>query len=409
MSEKEENSQIKAEGKKIRNKKVVIQTTQEIKKVKSHKNSNDSNKHHHSHSSKQQIENPQKKESKHAHSHQSGNTHIEKHIIQTENKFSENSKKLTKAKSDLKKWSSFGDKMIDMLLTCLPESAIPTAPQKNKMVAIETLCKAVCQLVQHPTENPKYRELEKKYNKCKYQVKNMRRQCRDLHVEVQKNQQLLREHMMSIREREETEVEKKLQHLESIITEQYKQQAQFGLFEKLDHYDQIGAFNQNTSKINTLKTSSASKSKINRNATPINSSVNSMNNSKLNSSNKKVVSTKVVRTSKHIVSEKPTKKKPTIIIEEEEETDDSSSEYDGEEINESEIEESTNEISEEDEVEATTDGEEEENVLISSDESVGDNGDGNETEEEEEIVPTKQTSHMKSNHSKRKSEKKSVK
>lgn len=243
MNEEEENPILKDSDAKRHNKTVVIQTRQEIKKVHSHRHSDSSQKksnekhhHHHHHNSEKneneyiQKENQQdiqiKTESKRKSNNNS--SHVRFHH--------ESDSEFSKEKEEIRKWKTFADHIIDMLLMNLPKSEIPTIPQAGKMAAIETLCSTACRLLQNPTQNPKYQELETKYNKCKSQMKNMRKRCSQLYVEVQKNQQMLYQHMLSIQQKEENAVEKKLHNLESILSEQYKmQQIQFANLDEFDY------------------------------------------------------------------------------------------------------------------------------------------------------------------------------
>lgn len=252
MNEDEEHPVLKDSDTKRHNKTVVIQTRQEIKKVHSHRHSDSSQKksnekhHHHHHDSRNeehiQKENQQdiqiRDESKET---KNNSNHVRFHHQQSDSGCS-------KEKEELRKWKTFADHIIDMLLMSLPKSEIPTVPQAGKMAAIETLCSTACKLLHDPSQNPKYQELEKKYNKCKSQMKSMRKKCSQLYVEVQKNQQMLYQHMLSIQKKEETAVEKKLHNLESILAEQYKmQQIQFANLDDFD-YNMSQRQQLNTSK-----------------------------------------------------------------------------------------------------------------------------------------------------------------
>ena len=78
----------------------------------------------------------------------------------------------------------------------------------------------------------------------------MRKKCVQLHIEIQKNQQMLYEHMQSIQKKEENAVEVKLHNLETILSEQYKvQQIQFANLDDFDFHT-----NQNPQFYNSKKT-----------------------------------------------------------------------------------------------------------------------------------------------------------
>lgn len=223
------------------NKTVVIQTRKEIKKVHSHRHSDSSQKkshekHHHHNSKKNEqeyIQNEHQQEvqiKSEAKENKNTNNHVHFHG-QKQSEIN-----CSKERDELRKWKAFADHIIDMLLMSLPKSEIPSNPQVGKMAAIETLCSSACRLVRNPTQNPKYKELEAKYKKCKSQMKNMRKKCSQLHIEVQKNQQMLYQHMLSIQHKEENIVEKKLHNLETILAEQYKiQQMQFANLDEFEY------------------------------------------------------------------------------------------------------------------------------------------------------------------------------
>ena len=175
MNEDEEKPILKDSDTKKHNKTVVIETRQEIKKVHSHKHSDSSKKkseekHHHHHESNdnEEIHHQRQQENVQLHSEvkekRNNSNHVHFHHQKNEMNYS-------KEKEELRKWRAFGDHIIDMLLLSIPKSEIPSIPQVGKMAAIETLCSTACRILQNPSQNPKYQELEAKYNKCKNQMR----------------------------------------------------------------------------------------------------------------------------------------------------------------------------------------------------------------------------------------------
>lgn len=245
---------------KTQGKTVVIQTNEDVKQVKLRKSVDESNnqdqtiqvskKHsHHNKSSKKEKQNNEKKEPKEK---KKNETTIQEEKT-TEISHIHKEKKYSKEKIQLQQWEQFGDHIIDMLLTSIPQSEIPSTPQQGKMAAIETLCVTLCKIVQNPKQTPTYQELETKYTKCKNQMKHMRKRCKQLHCEIQKNQQMLCQHMNSIHKKEETAVEQHLKKLEMMISEQYNtQQMQFGSFDIINKDFQINS-SINTSKQRSKK------------------------------------------------------------------------------------------------------------------------------------------------------------
>ncbi|KAK8884135.1 hypothetical protein M9Y10_043241 [Tritrichomonas musculus] len=267
MNEDEEKPILKDSDTKKHNKTVVIETRQEIKKVHSHKHSDSSKKkfeekHHHHHESNdnEEIHHQRQQENVQLHSEvkekRNNSNHVHFHHQKNEMNYS-------KEKEELRKWRAFGDHIIDMLLLSIPKSEIPSIPQVGKMAAIETLCSTACRILQNPSQNPKYQELEAKYNKCKNQMRSMRKKCSQLHIEVQRNQQMLYHHMQSIHQKEEDAVEKKLHKLEAILSEQCKiQQIQFANLDDFDYsHSQTSQYYRTKNSPPRIKTNNVIKTK----------------------------------------------------------------------------------------------------------------------------------------------------
>jgi hypothetical protein len=115
--------------------------------------------------------------------------------------------------------------MIAMMAKPIGMPSIPLDTPANKRVAMEEMCAILCR---HDRDAQaviaKYDGIKRKYESSKAKLRRLKAQCRRLNLEIERNRQMLADHMDKIHTREQTMIDEKLARLEEMVSFQIEEQ-----------------------------------------------------------------------------------------------------------------------------------------------------------------------------------------
>jgi chromosome segregation ATPase len=97
----------------------------------------------------------------------------------------------------------------------------------KKRFVLETMCAQLCRRDAEIRKlNDKYGVVKEKYRRSKTRLRQLGNQCDALTGEIERNREMLDQHMRAIREEEQAEIDDKLHHLEQLLRTQMDDQGQ---------------------------------------------------------------------------------------------------------------------------------------------------------------------------------------
>jgi hypothetical protein len=115
--------------------------------------------------------------------------------------------------------------MIAMMGKSIGMPRIPLDTPANKRVAMEEMCVILSKNDQDAqTVIARYGGLKGKYERSKAKLRRLKAQCRRLNLEIERNRQMLADHMNEIHTREQTVIDEKLARLEEMVSFQIEEQ-----------------------------------------------------------------------------------------------------------------------------------------------------------------------------------------
>ena len=131
------------------------------------------------------------------------------------------------ARIEVKYWEETCQRILPMLCERLGNPSVPLDTAANRRYALEDLCAKICERdYDYEALKAKYEALQAKHKKCKKKLVRLGRVCDELNGEIKHNRDVMEAHMVEVRSREQSLMERKLEHLEDLLERQIEEQRQ---------------------------------------------------------------------------------------------------------------------------------------------------------------------------------------
>ena len=131
------------------------------------------------------------------------------------------------ARIELKYWEETCQRILPMLCEQFGNPSVPLDSAANKRYALEDFCARICERERnYEALKAKYEALQIKHKKCKRRLVRLGQVCDQLNGEIKHNKDVLEAHMVEVKTREQSLMERKLEHLEKMLEQQIEEQRQ---------------------------------------------------------------------------------------------------------------------------------------------------------------------------------------